>query len=382
MRRLVGVDLPGGDAFVAALERCFDAGDAVLPIDQRLPKAATDRLLATLRPSAMLSSQGETPLSDGIPVKDGDALVMPTSGTSGTPKGVVLTHSALLASALATSARLGVDSATDQWLCCLPLSHVGGMSVITRALATKTRLEVHPGFDAAAVTAAIRDGVNLISLVATALFRLDAVTVSALRYVVLGGSVPPEELPENVVATYGLTETGSGVIYDGVPLGGVDVEVADDGEISLRGAMLLRAYRDGTDPKDARGFLRTGDLGTIDQQGRLVVYGRREDVIISGGENIWPVPVEQLLARHPGVTEVALVGVRDPEWQQLAVACIVPRAGTTIGLEELRDLVREELGPFHAPRAVEFFDELPRTSIGKIKRGELIEAIERRRATR
>jgi O-succinylbenzoic acid--CoA ligase len=241
---------------------------------------------------------------------------------------------------------------------------------------------VHPGFDAAAVTAAIRDGVNLISLVATALFRLDAVTVGALRYVVLGGSAPPEELPENVVTTYGLTETGSGVIYDGVPLGGVDLEVADDGEISLRGAMLLRAYRDGTDPKDARGFLRTGDLGKFDQHGRLVVYGRREDVIISGGENIWPVPVEQLLARHPGVAEVAVVGVKDPEWQQLAVACVVPRAGTTIGLEELRDLVREELGPFHAPRAVEFFDELPRTSIGKIKRGELIEAIERRRATR
>lgn len=380
MRRLVAVDLPGGNAFVSAVAKYFEAGDAVLPLDQRLSKPATEHLLATLCPSAILGPDGEVSLPRGIPVEDGDALVMPTSGTSGTPKGVVLTHSALVASALATSTRLAVNNAADHWLCCLPLSHVGGMSVVARALITDTPLSVHPGFDVAAVRKAVQEGVNLISLVATALFRLDLETINALRYVVLGGSTPPDALPENVVTTYGLTESGSGVVYDGFPLEGAEIELADDGEISLRGAMLLRAYRDGTDPKDSRGFFATGDLGAIDAHGRLLVQGRREDVIISGGENIWPAPVERILQRHPAVAEVAVVGIKDPEWQHVVVACVVAQPGGHVELEALRDLVREELSSFHAPRAVELFDELPRTSIGKIKRGDLVSEIERRRA--
>lgn len=379
MRRLVAVDLPGGPAFLEALQRYFDAGDAILPIDQRLPIAATKRLLAEFRPAAIIDSNGEHALKNAIPIDTGDALVMPTSGTSGTPKGVVLTHAALAASASATSARLAVDSKSDKWLCCLPLSHVGGMSVITRALITETALEVHPGFDLAAVTAAVRNGVTLTSLVATALYRLDAATVTALRRIVLGGSAPPRALPENTVTTYGLTETGSGVIYDGLALDGVDVEIADDGEIALRGDMLLRCYRNGTDPKNDRGFFRTGDLGEIDANGLLVVHGRRDDLIVSGGENIWPTPVEQLLQGHPALADVAVVGIPDPEWQHVAVACVVIKPGTEVRLEELRDLVRDELGAIYAPRHLEVFDELPRTSIGKIKRGDLAAEIERRR---
>lgn len=380
MRRLVAVDLPGGPAFVEALERYFDSDDAVLPIDQRLPIAATKRLLAEFCPAAITDADGEHALDASIPVDTDDALVMPTSGTSGTPKGVVLTHAALEASARATSTRLAVDANIDKWLCCLPLSHVGGMSVITRALATGTALEVHPGFELGAVTTAIRDGVSLTSLVATALFRLDAATIDLLRCIVLGGSVPPRTLPSNTVTTYGLTETGSGVVYNGLALDGVDIEIADDGEIALRGAMLLRCYRDGTDPKDNRGFFRTGDIGEIDSNGLLVVHGRREDVIISGGENIWPTPVEQVLSRHAAVADVAVIGISDPEWQHVAVACVVTKPGTEVRLEELRDLVRDDLGAVHAPRALELFEELPRTSIGKIKRGELVAEIERRSA--
>jgi O-succinylbenzoic acid--CoA ligase len=198
---------------------------------------------------------------------------------------------------------------------------------------------------------------------------------------VLGGSAPPEDLPGNVVTTYGLTESGSGVVYDGVPLDGVDVEIADDGEILLRGPMLLRAYRDGTDPKDSRGFLPTGDLGAVDEDGRLSVFGRREDVIVSGGEKIWPSPVEQLLLGHPGVEDAAVVGVPDPEWHQRAVACIVASPGTTVALAELRELVRGELGAVYAPRELQLFDELPRTSIGKIRRAELTAAVLARSAT-
>jgi o-succinylbenzoate---CoA ligase len=377
VNRLVALDLPGSAAFLASLEACFAAGDAVLPVDQRLPKPALERLFAELHPSVVIDSSGAHQLSGGRETEDGDALVMPTSGTSGTPKGVVLTHAALAASAAATSERLGVDPVRDRWLCCLPLSHVGGMSVLTRAIATNTPVEIHASFDVEDVTAAVANGVTIVSLVSTALFRLDRATIEALRVVVLGGSAPPEQLPGNVVTTYGLTESGSGVVYDGVPLDGVEVEIADDGEILLRGPMLLRSYRDGNDPKDARGFLATGDLGAFDD-GRLVVFGRREDVIVSGGEKIWPTPVEQVLLAHPGITEVAIVGVPDPEWHQRAVACVVVAPGASVDLAELRELVIGELGSIHAPRELQLFDALPRTSIGKVRRAELSAAVRAR----
>jgi o-succinylbenzoate---CoA ligase len=381
VHRLVALDLPGGAAFLSALETAFAGGDAVLPVDQRLAKPAAARLFAELQPEVVIDADGEHRLAGGQGTDEGDALVMATSGTSGVPKGVVLTHAALAASAAATSARLGVDTTLDRWLCCLPLSHVGGMSVVTRALATATPLEVHDGFDVDEVARAVKGGVSLVSLVATALFRLEAETVEALRIIVLGGSAVPEGLPANVVTTYGLTESGSGVVYDGIPLDGVDVEIADDGEILLRGPMLLRTYRDGTDPKDRRGFLPTGDLGALGEDGRLRVFGRREDVIVSGGEKIWPSPVEQLLLGHPGVKEVALVGVPDPEWHERAVACIVASPGQRVVLAELRELVRSELGPVYAPRELQLFDELPRTSIGKVRRAELTAAVLARSAT-
>ena len=375
MHRLVALDLPGGDAFLSALDACFAAGDAVLPVDQRLPGPAVARLFSELHPGVVIDAAGEHPLEGGRGTDDGDALVMPTSGTSGVPKGVVLTHAALDASAAATSKRLRIDPARDRWLCCLPLSHVGGISVLTRARSTSTPFELHPGFDVADVTAAVKSGVTLISLVSTALFRLDQATIDALRVIVLGGSAPPAGLPNNVVTTYGLTESGSGVVYDGVPLDGVDVAIADDGEILLRGPMLLRAYRDGTDPKDSAGFLPTGDLGAFGEDGRLLVYGRREDVIVSGGEKIWPAPVEQLLLSHPGIEEVVIVGVPDPEWHQRAVACVVASPAATVTLAEVRELVRSELGAVYAPRELQLFDELPRTSIGKVRRAELAAAV-------
>jgi O-succinylbenzoic acid--CoA ligase len=381
VHRLVALDLPGGDAFLASLLTCFEAGDAVLPVDQRLPKPAAARLFSELHPDVVIDATGEHPLEGGRGTEDGDALVIATSGTSGVPKGVVLTHGALAASAAATSRRLGADAALDRWLCCLPLSHVGGLSVVTRALATNTPVEIHAGFDVNGVARAVKGGVTLISLVATALFRLEPETIDALRVIVLGGSAVPDGLPGNVVTTYGLTESGSGVVYDGVPLDGVDVKITDDGEILLRGPMLLRAYRDGTDPKDSRGFLPTGDLGALDEDGRLRVFGRREDVIVSGGEKIWPSPVEHLLLSHPSVKEVALVGVPDPEWHQRAVACVVASPGASVGLAELRDLVRSELGAVYAPRELQLFDELPRTSIGKVRRGELTAAVLARSAT-
>jgi O-succinylbenzoic acid--CoA ligase len=356
VRRLVVVEARGTDAVVDRLRRAWDEGDAVLPLDPRLPGPARDRVLAAARPDE--------------PVEEGDALVVATSGTTGDPKAVVLTHEAVAASARATSARLAVDPDRDRWLACLPLAHVGGLSVVTRALLTGTPLVVHDGFDAEAVAgAATEGGCTLVSLVATALRGVDP---AAFRVVVLGGSAMPPDLPPNAVATYGMTETGSGVVYDGVPLDGVELQVVG-GEIQVRAPMLLRCYRDGTDPKDADGWFPTGDAGTWDPETYVLsVSGRTGDLVITGGENVWPVAVERVLARHPGVAEVAVIGRPDPEWGSRVVALVVPAdPAEPPTLASLRDAVRAELPAYAAPRELELVAALPRTTLGKVARGRL-----------
>ena len=361
---LVALDMPGGDAFVDALRRAWDDGNAVLPVDQRLPPAGRAALLARLGASSVTDANGSTRLDGGRPVGSGDALVLATSGSSGDSKGVVLTHAAVAASAHATSARLGVGP-DDHWLACLPLNHVGGMSVVTRALVTGTRLTVHGGFDAASVDAS---DATLVALVATALRRIDP---SRWRTIVLGGSRPPADRPANAVSTYGMTETGSGVVYDRRPLDGVEIR-AVDGEIHLRCPMLLRCYRDGTDPRTNDGWFPTGDLGEVGGDGLVSVFGRLGDLIISGGENVWPEAVEAALRTHPEVGDVGVLGLDDPEWGQVVTAIVVPaRPSSPPTLDALRDHVKERLPGFQAPRRLVLTTELPRTSLGKLRRGEL-----------
>ena len=357
MRRLIVVEARGTDAFVARLRRAWDDGDAVLPLDPRLPAPARARVLAAARPDE--------------PVEDGDALVVATSGTTGDPKAAVLTHAAVDASARATSRRLAVDPARDRWLACLPLAHVGGLSVVTRALVSGTPLTLHDGFDAAAVEAAAADGCTLVSLVPTALRRVDA---SRFRTAVLGGSAMPADLPANVVATYGMTETGSGVVYDGAPLDGVAVRVVD-GEVQVRAPMLLRAYRDGTDPRTVDGWFPTGDGGAWDGgAGRLQVFGRRHEVVVTGGEKVWPTAVERVLERMPAVDEVAVVGRPDPDWGQRVVALVVPvDPAAPPALDDVREAVRRELPAYAAPRELRLVRGLPRTASGKVARHRLTE---------
>jgi len=366
---LVAIDLPAGGDFVAHLRAAWDRGDAVVPVDQRLAPTARTALLDALRPALVVGPAGARRRPGGEPVDDGDVLVMATSGTTGRPKGVVLTRDAVEASARATSARLGVDPSRHRWLACLPLSHVGGLSVVTRALLTGTPLTVLAGFDAGAVRA--HAGADtLVSLVATTLRRVGA---DPFHTVVLGGSAPPGGLPANVVTTYGMTETGSGVVYDGVALDGVDVAIDPARrEIRVRGPMLARAYRDGTVPLDDSGWLATGDAGWIDDDGRLHVDGRLSELIITGGENVWPAAMEAILRHHPGVSQVAVAGRRDPEWGQRVVAWVVPATGAPRPtLASLRALVSEQLAGFAAPRQLELVDSLPTTAIGKVQRGRL-----------
>ena len=375
MPELVALDLPGGIGFVDALRAIWDTGDAAAPLDPRLPPAARQVMLDALRPTRIVGSDGDQhAIADGIPVEEGDALVVATSGTSGQPKGVVLTHDAIAASAAATSARLGIDPARHTWLACLPLAHIGGLAVVTRSILTGTPVVVLPGFDAEVVEQAGRAGrVSHVSLVATALRRLDP---SVFTCVLLGGSKAPEELPANVVCTYGMTETGSGVIYDGWPLDGVEVAFrAAEGEILLRGPMLFRRYRQGDDgrvvgPDGAPDWFATGDAGRLDAEGRLVVSGRIEDVITTGAEKVWPDLVERTLMAHPGVAEVAVWKRSDPEWGERVVAWVVPTDDVP-SLDELRQIVAEGIAPWAAPKELVLVDDLPRTAAGKVRRREL-----------
>jgi o-succinylbenzoate---CoA ligase len=355
VRRLVVVEARGTDEFVARLRRAWDDGDAVFPLDPRLPDAARRRVLTAVRPDE--------------PVETGDALVVATSGTTGEPKAAVLTHEAVAASARAIGERLTVDPAADRWLACLPLAHVGGLSVVTRALVTGTPLTVHDGFDPAAVAEAAAAGCTLVSLVPTALRRAD---VSGFRWVVLGGSAMPPDLPGNAVPTYGMTETGSGVVYGAEPLTGVELR-AVGGQIHVRAPMLLRCYRDGTDPKDAGGWFPTGDAGEWDPDARrLRVFGRTGDLIVTGGENVWPAAVERTLSRYPSVREVAVLGRPDPEWGQRVTALVVPAdPADPPTLDALREAVKQELPAYAAPRELELVEALPRTPLGKVARGRL-----------
>ena len=362
MPKLTALNLPGSPDFVHALRSVWERGDAVFPLDRRLPVAAQRSMLQGFGVATVISEDGETALSDGEPVEPGDALVIATSGSSGPPKAAVLTHSAVEASARATSERLQVTD-NDHWLACLPLAHVGGLSVITRSLITGTTLTVIDGFDADVVSAS---EATLVSLVTTALQRIDP---SLFRAIVLGGARSPADRPPHCIATYGLTETGSGVVYNGKPLNSVEIEIRDD-EVHVRGPMLLRCYRDGTSPLTSDGWLPTGDLGFLRDDGSLHVEGRRGDVINTGGEKVWPDDVERQLIQHPDIHDVAVTGLPDNEWGQI-VAAFVVSARPNLSLDEIRAHCRAQLPGYALPKQLELVEAIPRTALGKVRRSEL-----------
>ena len=338
MHSLVALDIKPSHNFLDLLNKTWDEGDAVLPIDQRLPQSAKQQLVKDLGASWIVANDGNmVKLDNGYQVDEGDALVIATSGTTGNPKGVVHTHASIIASVTAGGTRLGC-CASDHWLACLPLAHVGGLSVLLRAQHYKSQLSIVDGVVQSSIVNAIDAGANLTSLVPSSLRKLD---VSGFRAVLVGGSATHTDLPVNAISTYGLTETMGGVAYNGVALDGVEIRSSDSGEIEVRGEMLFRVYRDGTNPKDEGGWFATGDLGEINN-GVLAVHGRRDDLINTGGYKVWPKSVENSINQIPGVVDCVVMGLPDEKWGAAVCAWIILQDSTqSLKLDDARRHVKK-----------------------------------------
>ncbi|WP_036555590.1 AMP-binding protein [Nocardiopsis sp. CNT312] len=371
------------------LARALNAdGPALLPVPDGTPDARVADLLASMRPSSLLTPAGLSDLSGGAPVREDTALVIATSGSTGAPKGVELSSSALRSSARASVARIGAGPG-DTWLCVLPAAHVSGLQVMVRALATGGET-VHTPFDPVAVAALAHRLRPHVSLVPTQLRRLLAAgaDLSAFGTILLGGAAAEpallaaaREAGGRVVTTYGMTETSGGCVYDGLPLDGARVRVESDrpgspGPILLSGPMLLSGYRLppgasadpdplSSDPSGLR-WLRTSDLGRLDPGGRLHVLGRADGVINTGGHKVVPEQVNSLLLEHPEVADAAVVGRPDPEWGQSVTAVVVPAdPAAPPTLDRLRAWVRERLPAYAAPQVLEVREALPLLASGK-----------------
>ncbi|MFN2607346.1 MAG: class I adenylate-forming enzyme family protein [Acidimicrobiales bacterium] len=375
---LTAICLPAPEA-AAAILAAWDAGRAVLPLDPRAPGPERRRVLAATRPTFLLDAAGRHRLPDSEAVADGVAAVVATSGTTGGPKGVELTVDGLRASAAAVTAGVGAGD-DDRWLCCLPLSAVGGLAIVARAWSTGLPLEVVSRFDTATVAAT---PATLVSLVPTTLRRcLDAgLDLGRFTAVLVGGAaldpalrIRAEEAGAPVVTTYGMTETWGGLVHDGHPLAGAEVRLGEESEILVRGPMVMRAYRLRPEETtaafvvgpDRRLWLRTGDAGAWDPAGALVVVDRLRDLVLTGGVNVSATEVESVLGTHPGVADVAVAGAPDPEWGQVVVAHVVaadPARPPT--LAELRTFAAERLSAAKLPRRLELVDRVPRTPGGK-----------------
>ena len=414
---------------VRASRLVYDADNASLA--QEIGRALPQLPLATLASESM---QGETVLSE-LPEKDvplrplidlaAPQAILYTSGTTGQPKGAIITYGMQWWNAVGSALNLG-HSPDDRWLACLPLFHIGGLSILIRSVIYGISVMLHKKFDPVIINQALfDDSITIISVVAVMLQRMLAALddngegekrttyPAMLRCVLLGGGPVPQPLLEEcllrdipVVQTYGLTEACSQAVTlspadakrkpssAGRPLPPVQLRVMLDnrpaareeaGEIFLQGPTITPGYVDraeATAQAFQDGWFATGDIGYLDKDGYLYVLDRRADLIISGGENVYPAEIESVLLSHPEVEGVGVCGQADPQWGQSPVAFVVRKAGSVISAQELAKYAAQKLARYKQPKAIYFTEQLPRTSSGKLIRRELPRLLQIQRDTR
>ncbi len=376
-----------------ALEACQRSGHDVTLVSVQ-PDGNGIRSLADV-------PEAEVHLRDWIDPSAVHSIVY-TSGTTGRPKGAMLTYGNHWWNAIGSVLNLGIRD-DDRWLACMPLFHVGGMAILLRAAIYGITAVIHPRFDEVEVNRAIdHDGVTLISVVATMLQRMLAAHGErpyppSFRCALLGGGPAPRPLLEDcaalgipVVQTYGLTETGSQVatlapedalvrlgsagkpLYpNALRIGDGDVPPGEPGEIQVRGPVVTSGYAgkpEETERALRDGWLHTGDLGFLDEDGYLYVLDRRTDLIVTGGENVYPAEVEAVLLSHPSVVEAGVIGAPDEEWGQRVVASVRIHDDAQVVEADLLTFCRERLAGYKVPRTVRFSAALPRNATGKLLR--------------
>ena len=367
MASLTALDFALGPDLERALRHCVEHSMAFCVLDQRVSPSRRREELATLGATHLRDASGLRTLDAAREVDDEIGLVMLTSGSSGSPKAVEHTWDALAASAQITQESLR-GSAAPVWYPCLPANHIGGLAVILRAIWSDAQLLWGDPND---ISNAPRRGATHIALVRAQLARHD---VSGYDAVLVGGARPPGGLADNVVATWGMTETGSGVVYNGRPLRDVQI-AAVNGEICVKSPTLFRSYRDGALPRvngpdGLDDWFPTGDAGEVDH-GVVRVRGRLGFVINTGGEKVWPDELEAVIGALAGVRDVAVTAEDDPRWGQRIIALVVATDATHD--EEIRRVADERIGPWAKPKEIRYVDVIPRTANGKIRRDALLQ---------
>jgi o-succinylbenzoate---CoA ligase len=376
---------------VVLMHALMKVGAVLLPLGPRLTADERAAIVAAEEPIVDLDDAGELtqteadmPLLGEHDMDDVCCRVL-TSGSTGAPRPISLSYGNFLWNAVGSGFNIGVEP-SDRWLCCVPLSHIAGLGIVMRSVIYGTAAVVHDGFDADRVGEALQsDGITVVSLVATMLTRLleAGADLSGPRAILVGGGPVPEEPLEEAIAkgatvvqTYGLTESCSQVTTlapadaqrklgsAGRPLLTTHLRI-QDGEILVQGPTVAPGSA------DADGWLHTGDLGHIDEEGFLYVQDRIDDMIVSGGENVVPAEVEEVLLRHPEVADAAVIGREDPEWQQAVTAVVVLEDGSQATPEDLRRHCAASLASFKVPKRVELASALPRTPSGKLMRRAL-----------
>jgi O-succinylbenzoic acid--CoA ligase len=368
----------GAGRLVEPLARALDGtGPAVLPLDADLPPAKIKQLIDVFQPGVVIDPDGEATVRSISPgISPDTAVIITTSGSTGEPKGVELSAAALTHSARASLTRVGARPG-QRWLLSLPASHVAGVQVLVRSLLSGVEAALAPAATAAAIGAA---GCRHISVVPTQLIRLldepdGAAALAEYESVLVGGAAAGEKILDRaraagirVVTTYGMSETCGGCVYDGVPLDGVRVRADGEGRLRISGPVLMNRYHGRpdltADVLDGVEFV-TSDLGFANG-GRVVIRGRADDVINTGGHKVIPGEVAAALASCRGVKEVVVVGRPDPEWGERVTAVVVPADPTDPpGLELLRIHVRETLPRYASPSEVVLTEAIPVLPSGK-----------------